>query len=513
MCGVFTSFDSFGGGVTLITPGLNGDVNGWITGMANDIPGYRTFPGTNYTCYEFYFTNISGSYYLTSTRVAGNAPSATDTGEIIIKLDWSQLSDGNSYNTYQIAAAVLPALLSTNFVPELNGHAIAEMPLHLVGHSRGGSLICQLSLLLGTNGIWVDHLTTLDPHPLNNDGFTLDHFVYSAVDAPCHTYQNVLFHDNYWENLEFAIYGEPVAGAYIRNLTSLNGGYSGASSKHSNVHLWYFGTISLVTPTSDTEASITSAERTSWWSAYENQGTNAGFQYSLIGGSNRLSTDQPVGAGYPAIRDGFNQWWDLGAGVSSNRTSLTNYGGWPNVIRFDRADTNPVVQGQSIMANFYYQWAQPVASNATISFYLDRDLNPLNTNQTLLRQISVPGSGTNAVDFGSVMLPLAASNAPPGAYWLYATISGGGTSRWLYAPESVQVVSPPQPVMAIGRSGAAQVSIAINGSTNQTVVLQRSTDLVNWQPIATNLLTTNAWIYTNTTSGTNQLYFRTVIAN
>ena len=511
-----TPSSSRGGGVTIITHGLNGNVNGWVTGMANAIPAYRTFPGTNYTGYEFYFFLSNSVYYLTSTRVAGGAPSTTDTGEIIVKFDWSQFADGNSYNTAQVAAIVLPALINTNFIPELGGHALAEMPLHLVGHSRGGSLMCELSRLLGTNGIWVDHLTTLDPHPLNNDGFTLDHFIYSAVDAPCHTYQNVLFHDNYSQNISHLVYGEPVAGAYIRNLTSLNGGYTDATTgKHSNVHLWYFGTISPATPTSDTEASITSAERQSWWNTYEQQGTNAGFQYSLIGGSNRLSTDQPFGPGFPAIRDGFNQMWDLGAGTSANRTALTtNNGAWPSLIRLDRTDTNPVVQGQSAMVNFYYQWTQPAASNATISFYLDSDLNPLNTNQTLLSQIGAPGSGANSVGFGSVALTLNSSNASPGLHWLYATITGGGPTRWLYAPERVLVVSPPQPVMGIARAGASQFNVAVNGTNGETVVLQSSPDLIHWQAIATNALTTNAWIYTNTNpGGTNKLFFRTVISN
>ncbi|HYG35991.1 MAG TPA: hypothetical protein VEC99_14470, partial [Clostridia bacterium] len=223
-----------GAGVTFITHGLNGDTDGWVTGMANQLPKYSRFPGTNFTCYKAYFSSSGGQYYLTATRVAGTPPLAGGTGEIIVKFDWSQLADGNSYNTYQIAAAAVPALLSTNFIAELGGHALAEMPLHLIGHSRGGSLVCEISRLLGTNGVWVDHLTTLDPHPLNNDGFTLDAFLYSAVDAPARTYANVLFHDNCWQKLDFLVYGEPVAGAYVRQLYNLSGGYQ---SPHSDAHL------------------------------------------------------------------------------------------------------------------------------------------------------------------------------------------------------------------------------------------------------------------------------------
>jgi len=180
-------------GATIITHGLNGSVDDWVIAMASRMASYPRLPGTNSTCYELYFTPNGASYSLTWRRLAGDTPASTDSGEIFIKLDWRQLAN-DSYSTFDVAPAVLQALLLPNFMPELKGHALAELPLHLIGHSRGGSLVCQMSYLLGTNGVWVDHLTTLDPHPLNNDGFV--DFTYSEVDAPANTYENVLFHDN-----------------------------------------------------------------------------------------------------------------------------------------------------------------------------------------------------------------------------------------------------------------------------------------------------------------------------
>lgn len=164
----------------------------------------------------------------------------------------------------------------------------------------------EVSRLLGTKGIWVDHLTTLDPYPINNDG-NID-FPATVVDAPVRTYANVLFADNYWQNLGAGFLlgdpdGEPLSGAYVRQLASLSGGYG---NDHESVHLWDFGTIDGTTPASDWSAAITSAQRQSWWVAYEQTGTNAGFEYSLIGGGNRLSKDRPLGPGYPAISSGYN---------------------------------------------------------------------------------------------------------------------------------------------------------------------------------------------------------------
>jgi len=300
--------------------------------MADRIPLYYRFPGTNFTTYRITVTKSGGSYFFATTRTSGNAPSVGNSGEIVVKLDWRGLAGGLfPDNTYNVGFAVSLALQQTNLIAELQGHALTEFPLHLIGHSRGGSLICELSRDLGTNGIWVDHLTTLDPHPLNNDGFTDPIF---ATDAPARTCANVLFHDNYWEDMQLYPYGEPVDGAYQRQLYNLDGGYG---SEHSNTHLWYHATLDWRTPASDTEASITSAQRTSWWVTYEQQGVTSGFHYSLLGRGDRLSADQPVGQGFASIRDGYNQNWDLGAGSMGNRTALpSNSGNWPNLIKLNR---------------------------------------------------------------------------------------------------------------------------------------------------------------------------------
>lgn len=489
--------------VTVITHGLNGDVAGWVTGMATNVPAHPGFRGTNFSCYNMTFVPAGGGgFTLSATRTAGVPATNSNSGAIIIKLDWSDLADGNSYDTFQVASAVLPALTSTNFISELGGHALAEFPLHFIGHSRGGSLLCEVSRLLGTNGIWVDHLTSLDPHPLNAPGFPWDGG-FAAVDAPMNTYENVLFHDNYWQNSDFFVFGQSVAGAFVRKLTSFSGGYSGVGGAHSDVHLWYHGTINTNTPTSDTEATIQATQRTAWWSAYETQGARAGFIYSLIGGADRTSMDQPVGQGFAMIRDGYNQWWDLGAGVANNRTALpANHGAWPSLMKVNRMTLGPVMVGEFLPMLFYYQWAHLGPNPATVRFHLDTDFNPLNSGQVFLQEIGVPATGPEAIGIGATNLMVAATNLIPGTYQVLATITGSGRQRHLYAPETVEVIASRQPpTLDIVKLNATQYRIGVNSAVGQTVVLQSSTNLQTWTALATNTLATTRWDVTNTPPG------------
>jgi hypothetical protein len=515
----------FATGVTIITHGYNSSADDWVRGMADEIPNYYRFPGTNFTTYKLTLTTDGTYIYYQWARTNGSMPAAIDSGEIIVKLDWSQMAGGTALydiSTYNVAQAASWVLLQTNSIADLGGHALAEFPIHLVGHSRGGSLMNEISRLLGTNGVWVDHLTTLDPHPLNNDG-NVD-LLYPTDASADSTYANVLFRDDYWQNvpggfLDFNV--EAVSGGYNRYLdgSDLAGGYNNVTlfaPYHSNVHLWYHGTIDWRNPANDNVASIATAERTSWWVPYEDQGVIAGFYYSLIGGGNRLSTDQPVGIGFSGISDGYNQAWDLGAGTSANRASLTaNNGNWPNLIKLNRTDTNQVVQGQSTSVKFFYQWAQPDTTNATVSFYIDDDFNPINTNQKLLKQMSAPGNGASSVSYATVSLTLDPTNATPGYHALYAKITGGGRTRYLYAPELVQVVSIRQPpTLDIAKLNASQFRIGVNGLVGQTIVLQNSSNLLQtWLPLATNTLVSSRWVYTNSPpSSPGRCFYRAVLS-
>jgi hypothetical protein len=501
-----SSVDCLAAGVTIITHGYDGNVNGWITAMANEIPQYfrNRYPGLNPQCniYTITLTVEGGKYYYGVTSDSNNSQFDITTGEIIVKLDWSEMA-GNpdllsgvaDASTSTVAEKAAAVLLKADAIADLSGHSLVELPIHLIGHSRGGSLMNELSRQLGTNGIWVDHLTTLDPHPFNNDG---NFDLLFPDDASAHdTWENVLFHDNYWQDLGTILNsdpdGEQVNGAYNRRLDHLSEGYS---TYHSNVHLWYYGTIDWNIPATydyaNDAVTINYSMRTNWWTNYEQEGTRTGFYYSLIGGGDRLSLDQPLGVGFDAISIGYNQKWDFGAGVSSNRMALTtNNGTYPNIIKFNITGETLVTQGNAVVTELFYQYAGQ--STVTLQIYFDKDLNPYNTNSLSVDGYPLTTTGAESVYYYQ-NINLDTRNIPPGTYAIYGRISDGVHTRYLYTPEIVTIVQPP--MLSIRKMDLLQNIIVIKGVPGQRTVIQTSTDLQTWGSLATNSLPSATW--TNT---------------
>jgi hypothetical protein len=496
-----------GAGVTIITHGFTGNVTDWIIPMAERIPGYPSFSGATISCYQISITrNGSGQYVAAATFLGGAAPLVTDSGEILVKLDWSTLSGLGGASSTTVANAAVNALLSTTLIPELGGRPLAELPLHLIGHSRGGSVITEMARFLGAQGVWVDQVTTLDPRPVAQFG-----------DAGVTTYTNVLFADNYWQTLGDGLFvpnGQSVFGAYNRKLTSLDGGYS---SSHSDVHLWYHGTIDLATPATDTQATIGGSQRSAWWSSLEMAGATAGFRYSRLGGGDRLSSLEPNGAGNGRISDGFNKYWDLGGGLAANRTPLpTNSGLWPNAIRLARTASGSIPAGSPFSLTFAHQSGASAAGSSGVRIFLDNDTNPYNGNETVIDERLLPDTGTSAVQISTLTATANAASVPPGSYAIGARITDGVRARYLYAFDSV-VIAPSQQAPAIdaatlSRATDGSVHFNVLGFSGQKVAILATTDFAEWTPIATHTFSGPSWFFLDASAGDfTQRFYKAVL--
>src|SRR5438128_5143305 len=128
-------------------------------------------------------------------------------------------------------------------------------------------------------------------------------------------------------------------------------------------------------------------------------------------------------------------------------------------------------------------------TTGNIQFYLDHDLNPLNSNAILINQATLSGTGTNYVlhpVFDFTPNPVTTS---PGYYAVYAKMTFGGHTRYLYAPEIVLLTPSQQPprLSPIGfQSGQFQLNIS--GFSGQEVIIQSSQNFANWIPLSTNTL-------------------------
>lgn len=271
---------------TVVTHGFqSGDKGPWVEATARAVLARAGGEGAVYR-------------YDGATRVLTRVPEAGGDGSsqhVVVIFNWSEdsgfVDEGPNWNYAQAAGDVLQAVLrDAAYAAGAEGPSdlVSGRLVHLIGHSRGAVVLSEASRRLALAGLAVDQMTTLDPHPVNG---TLDaRYDLNWGDPVPVRWSNVAWADNVWRadgggifnGLDFD--GMPLANTFDVPLSESLLNCCAYSLSHSDVHLWYFGTIDLAPNASNGEQTITNSMRTSWWPG---GAALLGFHRSAIGGGTR----------------------------------------------------------------------------------------------------------------------------------------------------------------------------------------------------------------------------------
>ncbi len=294
---------------TIITHGYSLDATkgAWVEGMADAIIARAIdegAPGGAVCRYDA----ATGAWRLVSGELIPGEP-------VCLIFRWLQdfAKPGEDWGFAEAAADALYAALRDATFIDASGEPIegfdlvANRQLHFLGHSRGVVVNSEAVQRLGAAGIGVDHVTGFDPHPM--DG-TLDFPInFDWGDPTPQRWSNITFHDNYWRADGGILNaadpdGISIPGAFNVQLNESTLNCCGYSIAHSDVHLWYHGTIDFAPNACDGEQCITATMRNTWWPGGF---TEVGFYYSIIGGGSAFRPANGAGVdpgSVPAIYGG-----------------------------------------------------------------------------------------------------------------------------------------------------------------------------------------------------------------
>lgn len=488
---------SVGVGVTVVTHGLqvNNSYPNWLDDMGSAIAA-RAGTATAVIHLEIGYLSGGGVGVTSFRKESGLWPVEGSTNaEVVVKLYWYTVAGlTDSTTTTDVANIAVPYLLSPIIIGnQITNRPLAEMPIHLIGHSRGASVVSEISRLLAQRGIWVDQATTLDPHPIGGDG-------------PVTTYDNVLFADNYFQidsSGLFPISGEHVDGTSEEQLTALfdTDGINdlGNFSDHIETHDWYYGTIDLGAAT----ASGDPLPRSIWYPLPYPFTYARGFQLSRIAGGQWLRENSGLLGNFSGNGWKFNTNALRSSGYTVSGTQ------WPNVFLENTNSIESVDAGQIVSFDVRYRDAFS-AGYVRIDLGVDDDENPYNNTSSNIFLTTTNAATHNQDWHGS--LPWAPRMQDDGKF-VYARITDvNGLVRYYYLLKAFHVVVPPAPFLSIAvMSGGQDVKVSLNGTVGQHYTVQASVDFTNWSSFASFSATNASTAIVNSgTSGSDRRFYRAI---
>lgn len=395
-------------GVTFVTHGYQagGGFPAWVSSMVEAVAQRAGPIGTASTTMRM--TVDDDGRFAGLQRLSATHANSTTRAETVIALDWADASNNFlSISPFEASVSSWDAARES-LVPFLNSmpasgaaSPFAEVPIHLIGHSRGAAVVDDLAEQLGRYGIWVDQVTYLDAYPLP---FTADDTVISAKN-------NIIFADSYNQTQDFFFpNGEAVAGALNTNLN----GRSGIG--HSTVHTFYHGTVDPVAMSDRDGGTI----QLSWYSApFPGPRDQIGFRFSRLGGGDRTS---------PAVSAGLLTSLG-GSAVRPEAPRDATVAQWPNVANL-RLGANRVLNQNSTTSLSFAFADRDSASNLRV--FLDNDDNPYNgtVKEVTSKTLPLTAFGTDSVSIDGLGLA-------PGTYYVGAEVNDGTRRRFAYAQDQV----------------------------------------------------------------------------
>jgi hypothetical protein len=321
-------------GVTIITHGQGGDAKDDEIELAANLVAQRAGGASQYIMTVE--QEGVGAKVTSFVRDAGSPdPNSTANGEIVIKLDYSDVS---KFPMSIVGRAVVDYLLADASV---TGHRLVEQELAMVGPSRGGPVISEIAGNLARRGVWVDHLVFLDPVPI------------PFFDPDLVLTDNVIFADDYWRDdgnlLNEDFDGRPIDGAHNAELTVVQEHHT--IGAHPSVAAYYLATI-------DPNMPLVAPARSEWFTSPWPARNETGFAFSRIAGGQRPADGVARSHG------------GTGSRVAVKRNSTQ----WANVDDLRLLGGNfTVPAGQWLRVSMRME---DMDSRSTVSLYLDQDTNP-----------------------------------------------------------------------------------------------------------------------------------------
>jgi len=515
---VIFNFIAFGGTVTVLTHGYNssaGNTNGWLWNMALKMGEYdrRKFEYGGNKSNSFYIVYFDNSI-LKSKLLFGVEPDKNPSGDIFIVLDWNPYSGDPTYlvgpgiQENKIKSTTYTSYFVANYIltNKFDGlkTPLTFFPIHLIGHSRGGSLMCEVGKRFAEYGIYVHHLTTLDPHPVNNDGFNSIIEGVAAgniVDGSATNglTSNIIFADNYFQK-NATIKGSFVNGAANKDLSSaFTNKIAFDRNSHTMAHFWYHCTLSEEYPsTTDGENRLLEIERTKWFSESESAGGKAGYYSSYRAGQ---FIDN-------FTKFGYNTEF-LKSLVGDTNVSFSNYRSIPpdrdlnfdfkNIISFSFKSTNSIKyktylfgepidyipkgikQYKNIETSIVYQADLKSVNqnqNVPLYFFVDDDENLIN-GYIKWKMVNVPSTGAWKMKRFDVDCSDLFDGLKPGQYRMGAMLGESSGARCFYAHERVEIQQETFISWNLNKSENFLV-LSVYGNKNRKYSFQKSSDLISW---------------------------------